>query len=144
VQVRSANAGDGASGNTGVSRVVTRQVAPGRYEATVMADATQPITITLDGAEGDPAAGGVTSGTVLPDIAAEYRFRAADETLLRSIASATGGSWQPTALSLANATSDSRTARRPLWPALIALALALWFVDLLLRRVRIFEPAMER
>jgi hypothetical protein len=80
---------------------------------------------------------------VLPDTAAEYRFRSADEALLRSIATATGGSWHPTAATLANAASDSRTARRPLWPALIALALVLWFVDLLLRRIRIFEPAME-
>jgi uncharacterized membrane protein len=142
IQVRAANAGDGASGNTGLSRVVTRQVAPGRYEATVVVDATQPITISLDGADADAAAGGVTSGTVLPDAAAEYRFRAPDETLLRSIASATGGAWKPTAAALANAASDSRTARRPLWPALIALALALWFVDLLLRRIRMFEPAV--
>ena len=141
VQVRTANAADGASGNSGTSRVVTRQVAPGRYEATVMADATQPITIGLDGPDANTS-GGVTSGTVLPDMAAEYRFRAPDETLLRSIASATGGSWHPTAATLANAAADSRTARRPLWPWLVALALVLWFVDLLLRRVRIFEPKL--
>ena len=141
VQVRTANAADGASGNSGTSRVVTRQVAPGRYEATVMADATQPITIGLDGPDAD-ASRGVTSGTVLPDTAAEYRFRAADETLLRSIAAATGGSWRPTAATLANTTADSRTARRPLWPWLVALALVLWFADLLLRRVRIFESRL--
>jgi len=66
-----------------------------------------------------------------------------DETLLRSIAEATGGAWHPGAANLANTLADSRTARRPLWPPLIALALGLWFVDLLLRRVRIFEPAIE-
>ena len=143
VQVRTMSSGDGASANTGASRVVTRQVAPGRYEATVMADATQPISISLDGTDADPSAGGVTAGTVLPDPAAEYRFRAPDEQLLRSIASATGGAWRPTPASLANAAVESRTARQPLWPALIGLALALWFVDLLLRRVRIFEPAVQ-
>jgi Ca-activated chloride channel homolog len=141
VQVRTANAADGASASSGSSRVVTRQVAPGRYEATVMADATQPITIGLDGPDANTS-GGVTSGTVLPDVAAEYRFRAPDETLLRSIASATGGTWHPTAATLANTSADSRTARRPLWPWLVALALVLWFVDLLLRRVRIFEPKL--
>jgi uncharacterized membrane protein len=141
IQVRTANAADGASGNSGTSRVVTRQVAPGRYEATVMADATQPITIGLDGLDAKTS-GGVTSGTVLPDTAAEYRFRPPDETLLRSIASATGGTWHPTAATLANSAADSRTARRPLWPWLIALALLVWFVDLLLRRVRIFEPKL--
>ena len=80
----------------------------------------------------------------LPDTAAEYRFRAPDETLLRSIASATGGTWHPTAATLANTAADSRTARRPLWPWLVALALVLWFVDFLLRRVRIFEPKLAR
>ena len=141
VQIRTANAADGASGNSGTSRVVTRQVAPGRYEATVMADATQPITIGLEGPDANTSRG-VTSGTVLPDTAAEYRFRAPDETLLRSIASATGGTWHPTAATLANSAADSRTARRPLWPWLVALALLLWFADLLLRRVRIFEPRL--
>jgi len=106
-----------------------------------MADATQPITISLDGADASTS-GGVTSGTVLPDTAAEYRFRAPDESLLRSIASATGGAWHPTAATLANTTADTRTARRPLWPWLVALAFALWFVDLVLRRVRIFEPKL--
>jgi hypothetical protein len=46
----------------------------------------------------------------------------------------------PTPQSLAAAAGDRRTERRPLWPALIALALALWFMDLLLRRIRVFEP----
>jgi hypothetical protein len=140
VQVRTANAADGASGNSGISRVVTRQVAPGRYEATVMADATQPITIGLDGPDANSS--GVTTGTVLPDAGAEYRFRAPDEALLRSIATATGGMWHPTPATLANTADDSRTARRPLWPWLVALALVLWFVDLLLRRVRILEPKL--
>jgi hypothetical protein len=49
----------------------------------------------------------------------------------------------PNPASLANATGDSRTARRALWPPLIALALALWFVDLLIRRIRVFEPTVE-
>ena len=70
------------------------------------------------------------------------RFRAPDEALLRSIAAATGGTWHPTPATLANSAADSRTARRPLWPWLIALALVMWFVDLLLRRVRIFEPRL--
>jgi hypothetical protein len=72
--------------------------------------------------------------------AAEYRFRSPDERLLHSIATATGGAYHPTPASLANADGDSRTARRPLWPALVTLALALWFLDLLLRRIRVFEP----
>jgi hypothetical protein len=117
--------------------VATRQVAPGRYEATVLANAAEPLTMTVEGA---PAAAGITSHTVLPDPAAEYRFRPADEHLLASIASSTGGAIHPTTANLANTAGDTRTTRRPLWPALVTLALALWFVDLLLRRIRIFEP----
>jgi hypothetical protein len=136
LQVRQAAGGPAAR----PARVVTRQVAPGRYEAVVMADARQLLSISIDGADSRPPTPGATTATIVPDPAAEYRFRPPDETLLRSIASATGGAWQPSAASLANAATDTRTARRPLWPPLIALALALWFVDLVLRRVRLFEP----
>jgi uncharacterized membrane protein len=112
-----------------------RQVAPGRYEATLVADAAQPLTITTAGADA-----GAASRKILPDRALEYRFRPPDEPFLRSIASATGGTWHPTPAALANAAGDHRSQRRPLWPALIGVALGLWFVDLLLRRVRVFEP----
>ena len=129
LQVRAADA-------TTPARLTARQVAPGSYEATVVADATQPLTVSVEGA----AAGtGITSRTVLPDAAAEYRFRPPDEGLLRSIASSTGGAYHPDAAALANAAGDRRTQRRPLWPSLVSLALLLWFADLVLRRVRVFE-----
>lgn len=119
------------------STLATRQVAPGRYEATLIADATRPLTIAVAGTHPE---GSRTTRTVFPDPAAEYRFGPPDEALLRSIASATGGVWRPTPDSLRDARGDSRTRRRPLWPALLGLALALWFLDLLLRRIRILEP----
>jgi Ca-activated chloride channel homolog len=118
--------------------VALRQVAPGRYEAALVADATQPLTVSITGE--DVESGGVTSRVVLPDAAAEYRFRAPDEARLRSLAAATGGAWRPGPEALASAAADRRTERRPVWPGLIAIALCLWFVDLLLRRVRVFEP----
>jgi hypothetical protein len=119
--------------------VALRQVAPGRYEATVVADASRPLEVTLaDAHPGDVT--GVASRVVLPDAAAEYRFRAADEPRLRSLALATGGAWRPGPEALASAAGDRRTERRPIWPTLIIIALCLWFVDLLLRRVRVFEP----
>ena len=114
--------------------VTARQVAPGRYEAEVIADASKPLTFTVTGEDAATA-----SRIIVPDLAAEYRFRPADETLLQSIAAATGGAWHPSAASLANAPGDHRTERRPLWTSLLVLALGLWLVDLLLRRIRIFE-----
>ena len=110
-----------------------RQVAPGRYETSVIADASKSLTVTTTGPV--PA-----SRIIVPDPAAEYRFRAIDDERLKSIALSTGGAWQPTAATLSNRTGDRRTERRPLWPALLTLALGLWFVDLVFRRVRVFEP----
>ena len=65
-------------------------VNPGRYEAAVMADAAQLLSLNVEGADARPATAGATASTIVPDPAAEYRFRAPDETLLRSIAAATG------------------------------------------------------
>jgi Ca-activated chloride channel homolog len=115
--------------------VPLHQVAPGRYEASVMADASRNVTITATDADG-----AMVSRVLLADPAAEYRFRPVDEMLLKSIAAATGGAWMPDAAALAAAPTDRHSERKPLWPALTAVALGLWFVDLLLRRIRVFEP----
>ncbi len=134
VQVRS-----GTGKQSKSAGVPVRQVAPGRYEASVVVDAAQPVTISLAGPDAETLEG-PTVRHVVPDPAAEYRFRPPDDALLKSIASATGGAWRPDAAALATIAGDSRTERRPVWPTLITIALCLWFVDLLLRRVRIFEP----
>jgi Ca-activated chloride channel family protein len=126
---------------TGASRdVPVHQVAPGRYEASVVADAGETLTVSMkgDGPAGKDDAGAVTR-TIVPDRMAEYRFGAPDEALLKAIAAATGGAVRPTSAALLNAAGDQRTARRPLWPLLVSVALGLWFVDLLFRRIRVFE-----
>jgi Ca-activated chloride channel family protein len=115
--------------------VPLRQVAPGRYEASVLADASQTVTVTASDASGT-----AISRVLAVDAAAEYRFRPPDAKLLKSLASATGGSWMPAVSALTVAATDRHSERRPLWPALTISALGLWFVDLLLRRVRVFEP----
>jgi uncharacterized membrane protein/uncharacterized protein YegL len=115
--------------------VPLRQVAPGRYEASVTADAAQVVTVSA--ADG---AGTLVERMIVPDPAAEYRFRAVDEAALASIAASTGGVLRPPSSVLAAAPGDRHSKRRALWPALTVLALILWFVDILLRRVRIFEP----
>jgi uncharacterized membrane protein/uncharacterized protein YegL len=117
------------------ANVPLRQVAPGRYEASLLADARTTMTVTAT----EPN-GATISRVVVADLAAEYRFRPPDETLLRSVASGTGGAWMPEAAALAAAPADRHSERRPLWPALTVVALGLWFVDLLLRRIRVFEP----
>lgn len=121
-------AGDGTS----VTRIA-RQTLPGRYETNVIADATQPLTISVEGAGGVPV-----SRFVIPDRAAEYRFRPADRDTLASLASATGGSLGATASAIRQAAAAT-PARRALWPALVIAGLMFFLGDILLRRIRILE-----
>jgi len=125
-----------AAGGSSVD-LVARQVAPGRYEASVIADASRRLTVSLAGVDGAAS----LSRVVVPDPGVEYRFRPPDLTALASIARATGGKVNPTAADLRNIEGAHPTARRALWPALVFLALALWLVDILVRRVRFFEAA---
>lgn len=128
------------SGTKAPLEIPARQTAPGHYEASAIVDAAEPFAaavVTSDG--GDQ--GGVTSALVLPDVQEELRPRAADVDLLGDVAQATGGHVNPTAAQLSATAGEQRSARRPLWPALLWAALALWLADLLLRRVRLFERA---
>jgi uncharacterized membrane protein len=122
------------SGDGQARDVRARQVAPGRYEAGLIASASAPLVISL----ADEAAPAL-SRTVVPDPAAELRWRAPDEDLLKAIAAATGGTWKPSPDALRARPDERSTDRRPLWPPLVVAALALWLVDLVFRRVRVFE-----
>jgi len=114
-----------------------RQVAPGRYETSVVADATQALAVSLAGSDGSV----VASRLVLPDSQAEYRFRPADAGLLDGIARATGGTMHAVAADLSRTGGAHQTARRAMWPGLVLAALGLWLLDILMRRVRVLEPA---
>ena len=126
---------DLASGRS--AEIATHQTAPGRYEATVVADVREPIAISVGGVEGARP----TSRLLIPDPHAELRLRRPDEARLRALAEATGGAWSPTVDTLRQTSGASSTARRALWPGLVIAALALWLVDILLRRIRILEAA---
>ena len=120
--------------------VAARQVAPGRYEATVVVDARETLSVSLKGeGSAENVEAGAATRTIVPDPMAEYRFAPADDALLKGIAAATGGAWRPAPGALVNAAGDRTTDRRPMWPPLLGLALTLWFVDLLFRRIRVFE-----
>lgn len=123
-----------AADGTSVTRVA-RQTLPGRYETNVIADSTQPLTISVDGAGGTPV-----SRFVIPDRAAEYRFRPADKDMLTTLASATGGTLGANADAIRKSAAAT-PARRALWPVLVLAALVFFLGDILLRRVRILENA---
>ncbi len=124
------------SGRGNSRDIQARQVAPGRYEAALIADARQPLAVSVADAAAPATA---PSRTIVPDPAAEYRFQPADESLLQAISSATGGAWKPASSALAAKPGERSTERRPLSPLLIAVALMVWLVDLVFRRVRVFE-----
>ena len=101
----------------------------------VTAASDQALTIGVRGAAGAAP----PPQYVLPDLDAEYRLRPPDEPLLRAIASATGGVFKPAPADLSARAGTQHTSRRALWPALVILALGLWMLDILFRRVRLFE-----
>jgi uncharacterized membrane protein/uncharacterized protein YegL len=112
---------------------VARQALPGRYETMVVADASQALSITVDSV-------GAASMTrlVIPDTAAEYRFRPVDRPALEALAHATGGALGASADAIRRA-SEATSARRALWPFLVLVALTGFLVDILFRRIRILE-----
>jgi len=91
-----------ADANGQTRSVPLQQVAPGRYQGSIVADGADRLAVRARSQPGDETGkiGGVTSRVVVPDAAAEYRFKPPDERLLKSLALATGGQWRPTAATL--------------------------------------------
>ena len=69
----------------------------------------------------------------------EYMTLEADEALLARAAEVTGGSAEPTPDVLFDPQGEEITHHEELWPKLLYLALVLFVLDLLLRRVRLFD-----
>jgi Ca-activated chloride channel homolog len=120
--------------------VSARQVEPGRYEATITADRDQPLTVAVSESGGAPA----ETRLVVPDPNAEYRLRPPDVAGLRAIATGTGGVFQPSPEDLRRPAVRRQATTHEAWPWLVLLACVLWPLDLLLRRVRLFEGGGRR
>ncbi|HUF23745.1 MAG TPA: VWA domain-containing protein [Vicinamibacterales bacterium] len=117
-------------------RVEARQIAPGAYEADVVLDGATGYAIVAEGVESDEGNPAVTIAANYPE---EYRFRPADARALSAMSIATGGRYEPDAAALRPGAGDRSSVPTRLWPGLLMLALAAYLLDLLLRRVRIFE-----
>jgi uncharacterized membrane protein len=107
------------------------QTAPGRYEARIVADVSQPLTLALTN---EPAAGEAARRIFAADQAAEYRFGEPDERALAGIAQATGGVMHATAEDLQRAPRTAVAVRHALAPWLLLAALAGWLADIAVRR----------
>ncbi|MFH5803443.1 VWA domain-containing protein [Alienimonas sp. DA493] len=123
----------------GSRTVPARQTAPGRYEAEFEAPEDgayhAEIVQTVDGRVVARQSRGVTVG--YPE---ELRLRPTNETLLKAVASAGGGTFDPAPAAVFAPDDATAPDPLPLWPDLLATALALWLLDVALRRVDV--PAL--
>jgi hypothetical protein len=128
--------GELQAGDGSVRAVTLREMAPGRYSATI--DHAQPgayqIRLVASHPDGRPFAT-LGAGAVVPQ-AGEFRNnRVQDQALLGSLARITGGRTNPTPAAVYDPTSISLDAPRDLSLPLIWLALALLPVDIGIRRL---------
>ncbi|MEM9703902.1 MAG: glutamine amidotransferase, partial [Planctomycetota bacterium] len=123
----------------GSRTVPARQTAPGRYEAEFSAPRGGAYHTEIAQKIGDRVVARQTRGVTVgyPE---ELRLRPTNESRLRAVAAAGGGTYNPPAADIF--TKDDATAPDPLplWPYLLATALALWLLDVALRRIDV--PAM--
>jgi Ca-activated chloride channel family protein len=117
-----------------VSDVIIHQVGPGSYEARFPLLKKGSYLFRAAGAES-----GGSSRVLAYSYPDEYHFYPANTEVLRSISNETKGRFQPHAEEIFDAQGETTALPVPLWPYLAALALLLYFSDVLLRRVRLFE-----
>jgi len=114
--------------------LVVEQVAPGRYAAEFPAPGPGPHFFQVDVEHNGRSIYTRRRGLVVgyPD---EYRTRPADQDLLRAIADATGGTYDPSPDEVVapSATTVPRTTL--LWPYFLASAAVIFVVDVAVRRV---------
>ena len=115
-----------------------RQVAPGRYEAEVALDRYGAFTLrAVHRRDGRVVA--ESRGQVNNPYPREYAALAPDVAALTALAQATGGEVDPSPQAIWDARGDSILHTRPLWHLPVGAAVLLLLVDILLRRVRIFD-----
>lgn len=114
------------------STVDLPQVGPGAYESRIRMDQDGTYLFRADAG---------TARTLEYSYPAEYHFYPPDTQKLRSISTATGGKFEPEGAEIFNTNGESREYPVPLWPWLAGLVLGLYIVDILLRRLRLFESA---
>ncbi len=124
-----------------------RQTAPGRYEADFPLDRYGSFLLHAslekqvdDGKGGSRSAAVAESfGHVTNPYPREYLALAPDVTTLSRAAQVTGGKMDPDAKAVFDPAGDSISYHEDLWPRFIVLAIIVFLLDLIVRRVRIFD-----
>jgi hypothetical protein len=123
--------------------VEMRQTAPGRYEANFPLDGYGAFTIEgthmKAGDDGDLRAVGSSYAEVANPYPAEYANLEPDVERLSRLAAATGGRLDPKMEAVFDAAGDKVVYRAPLWSRMLLAAIAFFLLDLLVRRVRLFD-----
>ncbi len=123
------------SGARTVETRILRQVAPGRYEARVPLERHGTFALSAVHRDGDRVIAR-SHGQLSHPYSPEYAALAADVRLLDLASTATGGGRLRPG-ELLDPGDEEISAREPLWPRLLMLALMLFLIDLALRRVRL-------
>ncbi len=119
------------------------QTAPGRYEARFPLEQYGSFVLTAAHThEGRTVA--ESSAQLSNPYPREYMTLEPDVALLERAALLTGGSVEPTVARLFDAGDERIRHHEELWPRLLFFALSLFLVDLLLRRVRLFDRKFRR
>jgi uncharacterized protein YegL len=123
--------------------VPMRQTAPGRYEADFKLDKYGSFRLQAEhfkeAADGTLQRVGVSYGHVSHPYPREYASFEPDLDRLARAALAGGGSVDPAPVKLFDPAGEKIRYSEPLWGRFLMLALAAFLLDLLLRRVRLFD-----
>lgn len=125
-------------------QVAMRQIAPGRYEARVPLERYGSFLLAAEHArrqdDGTLTPVAVSSGHVSNPYPREYASFEPDKLTLERAALATGGLFDPPSRAVAfDPQGEKITYDEELWPRFVMIAVGLFLLDLLLRRVRLFN-----
>jgi Ca-activated chloride channel homolog len=125
-----------------------RQTAPGRYQADFELDGYGSFLLRAEhykiDAEGRKAPVAVSFGQVSQPYPREYATLEPNRALLSRAALASGGQFDPTLAALYDPGAEVVAYQRPLWQRFILVALVCFILDLLMRRVRLFDRKFQR
>ena len=120
-----------------------QQTAPGRYEASFELSEYGAFVLraehTRERDDGSLASVGVSYGQVSNPYPLEYASFEPDVERLRRAASVGGGSLDPDVAAIFDPAGEQITYREPLWSRFALAAILAFLLDLLVRRVRIFD-----
>lgn len=111
-----------------------KQIAPGRYEVNLETAGSGAYHLEVALKQNDQVIYRQSRGMMV-GYSDELRIRPTNETLLQSIASTSGGTYDPAPQSVFDRETETANRPTPLWPYLLTAALILFVIDVALRRI---------